>query len=122
MASTMTTSPTSPTSRAAKPLRWTILDVKTASQQMHLLWSMVRKATGDPRLRQHLAELMRARGLPARDPRALTEAVQQYNQQKLKYLREYPETYATPERTLQWGVGDCDDFTILTCAALRGVK
>lgn len=48
--------------------------------------------------------------------------MQQYNQTKLKYLREYPETYATPERTLQWGVGDCDDFTILTCAALRGAK
>lgn len=23
---------------------------------------------------------------------------------------------------MQWGVGDCDDMTILTCAALRGVK
>lgn len=65
---------------------------------------------------------MRRYSLQPRDPVGIASAVQKYNQEHIKYLREYPETYASPERTLEWGVADCDDFTILTCAALRGIK
>lgn len=104
------------------PLTWKTVDVKSSQDQMRLLWSRIVEGTGDPRLREHLATLMRTHSLPPRDPEGLARAVQTYNQTKIKYLREHPETYASPGRTLQWGVGDCDDLTILTCAALRGAK
>jgi transglutaminase-like putative cysteine protease len=48
--------------------------------------------------------------------------VQQFVQLNIKFLREKPETYVHPVRTLQWRVGDCDDQTILTCAMLRSVR
>jgi hypothetical protein len=65
---------------------------------------------------------MRQYRVAPRDTAALTRAVQTYEQDHIKYLREHPETYASPARTLEWGVADCDDLTILTCAALRGAK
>ncbi len=65
--------------------------------------------------------MARYRVMP-RDTAGLARAVQRYNQTHIKYLREHPETYASPARTLAWGVADCDDLTILTCAALRGAK
>lgn len=104
------------------PITTRMVNVWNGRDQMNLLWSRVKQATGSPRLRQHLAELMRDNSIQPRDSVALARAVQAFNQQRIKYLREYPETYASPEKTLEWGVADCDDLTILTCAALRGVK
>jgi len=37
-------------------------------------------------------------------------------------VREAPETLVHPVRTLEWGVADCDDLTILICSLLRGAK
>lgn len=48
--------------------------------------------------------------------------MQHFVQLNIKFLRERPETYASPVRTLQWRAGDCDDQTILTCALLRSAR
>jgi transglutaminase-like putative cysteine protease len=83
---------------------------------------MVTRATGDPRLREHLARVMDEFNVPPRNPEMLARAIQAWMQQNIRYLREAPETLVHPRRTLDWRVGDCDDMTILTCAALRGAK
>lgn len=96
--------------------------MRTEPEQQRLLWQQIRQSTGDPRLRGHVADLMRRYDVPARDPEALARAVQDHAQTRIKYVREYPETYASAARTLEWGIGDCDDLTILVASTLRGAR
>jgi transglutaminase-like putative cysteine protease len=83
---------------------------------------MVEQSTGDPRLRGHVASLVRDYQVPARNPEALSRAVQHHAQHRITYMRERPETYASAARTLEWAIGDCDDLTILIAATLRGCR
>lgn len=100
------------------PMEWRTLELATEDDQARTLWGVVQSATGDPRLRAELARIVRDAGVPARDPRALAAAVQQ-RVQRIKYLREVPDTFVHPARTLEWGIGDCDDMASLVCALLR---
>ena len=68
------------------------------------------------------ARIIRAADVPARDERALARAVQRYAQTEIKYFREFPERFASPLRTIEWGIGDCDDLTILILSMLRGFR
>jgi transglutaminase-like putative cysteine protease len=52
----------------------------------------------------------------------VARVAQQWVQRHIRYLREYPETYASPLRTLAWEAGDCDDQVILLASLLRGAK
>lgn len=79
------------------------------------------RATGDPRLRAELARIIRTDNVPARDPEALARAVQR-RVQSLTYVREDPETWVHPARTLEWGIADCDDMATLCCALLRSAR
>jgi len=98
------------------------VDIATLDGQARAIWGLVERDTGDPRLRGVLATLYRRAALPARDLPALAAAVQGLVQTHIKYLREYPETYASPLRTLKWGVGDCDDQAAVVCALLRSAR
>jgi transglutaminase-like putative cysteine protease len=98
------------------------VNVRTVEEQRKLLWDMVRRATGDARLRATLARVMRDENVPPRSPTKLATAIQRFAQTRIKYLREAPETLVHPARTLEWGVGDCDDLTILICSLLRSAK
>lgn len=55
-------------------------------------------------------------------PQDLVRALQRYVQKKIAYLREHPETYVHPARTLEWEAGDCDDQASLLASLLRSVK
>lgn len=96
--------------------------MRTEPEQQRLLWRQVERSTGDPRLRGHVADLMRRYAVPARDPEALARAVLDHAQTAIKFVREYPETYASAARTLEWGIGDCDDLSILIASTLRGCR
>lgn len=61
-------------------------------------------------------------GRATRDPAQLARAVQQFVQQRVRYLREYPETYQSVARTLEWGVGDCDDMSPVVAAMARTAR
>jgi transglutaminase-like putative cysteine protease len=99
------------------------VEVHSPQEQGRLLWARITEATGDPRIRAWVAQVMRERGVrDGRDVRALTAALQGWVQQHIRYLREEPDTLVHPARTLEWGVGDCDDMSILLGTALRSVR
>jgi transglutaminase-like putative cysteine protease len=83
---------------------------------------MVQEGTQDPRLRFLVGRLLNQARAPLRNDPAAVRVVQRFIQEKIRYLKEWPETYATPERTLRESVGDCDDQTILLCSAVRSIK
>lgn len=65
------------------------------------------------------------RGMPRdaqRDDAQLSRALQRWVQENVRFVREYPERYQTPARTLEWGIGDCDDQSPLMACLLRTCK
>lgn len=99
-------------------LTWTEQNITTKSDQKRKLWAFIDKYTGNPLLVEIASHLISTLNIPARDELKLARAVQLLAQ-RIKYFREYPERWASPIRTLAWGLGDCDDKTILIAAILR---
>lgn len=102
------------------------MEIRTEGDQARVLWRCVERAAEDAStaatLRAWVAGVLREYSIPARDPTALASGLLRWCQTNIRYLREHPETLVAPAVTLRWRVADCDDFTILLCAALRGVK
>lgn len=50
-------------------------------------------------------------------------AIQQWVQQNIRYIRDPTsvELVQTPQKTLQWMAGDCDDQSVLTAALLDSI-
>lgn len=86
------------------------------------MWDWIRQWTGHPELVDVAAQLIRQCDIPARDERGVARAVQEYVQHNVKYFRESPERFQSPLRTLQWGIGDCDDMAILLACILRSFR
>lgn len=97
-------------------------ELKDNQAQRKGLWEVVEQYTGHPILMEWAAELIRTRNVPERNDRAMARAIQQYAQQHIKFMRERPERFASPMRTLKWGFGDCDDKTILIATFLRSFR
>jgi len=95
------------------------INVKTYPQQRKLLWKLIVQYTGDPRLVDIAAKIIDSLNIPEREPMALATGFQQFVQQNIKFFRERPERFVNPVRTVQWGIGDCDDKTILLATLLR---
>lgn len=83
---------------------------------------MVEKYSGHPLLIDVTARIIEKARVPARDPKALARAVQLFSARKIKFFREWPERFASPLRTIVWGLGDCDDKSILVASMLRGFR
>lgn len=97
-----------------------VRSVETLDEQKRLLWRPVLEQTGHPAVVAVVAEV--ARSLPSgaqRHPRHLARGLQRWIQNRIRYVREYPERYQTPARTLEWGIGDCDDQAPLMAALAR---
>ena len=62
--------------------------------------------------------LRAVQGCPARDDWAQAEALYHAVKKHVEFRGERAETLQTPWLTLQWGAGDCDDFTSLLVACL----
>lgn len=87
--------------------------------QEQRLWDKVVEETGHPLLVHFLARLIEVAQVPARDPQKLARAIQLFSQKYVKFFRERPERFQSPLRTIVWGLGDCDDKSILIASALR---
>lgn len=98
---------------------WSDEKLPNLDNQTRRLWGMVESYTGHPFLVDFLSELIRAYKVPARDPKAFVKAIQDYSVEHIKFFRERPERFASPLRTIAWGIGDCDDKSILIAAATR---
>ena len=90
--------------------------------QRKRLWKEVVKYTGHPLLVDWMAKLIQKYKIPERNDAALARAVQVYSQDHIKFFRESAERFASPLRTIQWGIGDCDDKSLFIAAALRSFR
>lgn len=98
---------------------WMEANLSSPRLQDKALWGMVRKYTGHPLLVHFLSALIADANVPARDPQALAEAIQNYSVEHIKFFRERPERFQSPMRSIVWGLGDCDDKAIFIAAATR---
>lgn len=99
-----------------------VRDIRGALAQRQAVWGVVRKYTGHPLLMQWASDFLEAYRVPERDPAALARAVQRYAQEHIKFMRERPERFASPLRTIEWGFGDCDDKSIFIATVLRSFR
>lgn len=63
------------------------------------------------------------RGIPNKDFRGEVEAVQKWVRKNIRYTRDINgvETVATPDKTLEFGQGDCDDQSVLVATLLESI-
>ena len=101
---------------------WTNRQTRSHAQQAKQLWSVVEQFSGHPLLVDFTAKLIERAKVPARDEVALARAVRRFATQRVKFFREYPERFVSPLRTIVWGIGDCDDKSILIASMLRGFR
>lgn len=104
------------------PLIWTDRDISGQAALRAACWQRVLDFTGNPELVQFASNLISLHNIPERDNTNLAVAIQKYTQQNIKFFREQPERFASPIRTILWGLGDCDDKSILIATVLRSFK
>lgn len=109
---------------ASKPsnLTWFEKDLLTPHNVQQALWGVIIFYTGNPILIDWASRVIREFNIPERDNRALVNGILKYTQDNIKYFRESPERFASPLRTIDWGIGDCDDKSILIATVLRSFK
>jgi transglutaminase-like putative cysteine protease len=97
-------------------------DIRSQHALRSALWAFVLKHTGTPALMDWVSKLIQSFNIKERDEYGLAEAIQKYSQEKIKYFRENPERFVAPLTTIKWGIGDCDDKSILIATVLRSFK
>lgn len=124
MITTQKTLRVTPPKALQKPpsLDWYSLNLLTSQSLDNRLWGVIDLYTGHPILVDWLAKFINANAIPARDNMALAKALQEYAIHEIKYFRERPERFASPLRTLNWKIGDCDDKTIFLASSLRSFR
>ena len=104
------------------PLIWTAKDVGSQAALRAACWQRVVDFTGNPQLVQFATNLIHNCNIDARDINKLARCVLEYAQKNIKYFREQPERFASPIRTILWGIGDCDDKSIFIATVLRSFR
>ncbi len=98
-------------------------NIKTYDSQRKELWGIVQQCTSSPELISFVVKnIIEPYKVPGNDPVAFAKAVQKFAQEKVKFFREMPERWQSPCRTILWGIGDCDDKTILISCILRSFR
>jgi len=66
---------------------------------------------------------MLVKGLPPKSWLAEVRAIHHYVRDKIRYTKDIrgTETVATPDKTMERGVGDCDDKALLTASLLESI-
>ena len=89
------------------------------SQSLEILSRLAREYAIHPRIRALVAELLR--GCKEKDYDCYIDRITSFVKENIKYVNDPPraEVFQSPLRTLEWGIGDCDDFAVLTASLLR---
>jgi hypothetical protein len=82
---------------------------------------IVRAAVRDPRMVARNQAITITRGCGNKDFRCEIESIHEWVEKNIRFVRDINgiETLQTPARTLELGVGDCDDHSILLSALLE---
>lgn len=91
-----------------------------AVETMRYMRELVRDAVRDPS--QKCRELA-LQIIPSSAYIAQIRAIQQWVQTHIKYVQDPPdvELVQTPQKTVDYGAGDCDDQSVLVCALLTSI-
>lgn len=90
-------------------------------QTLKIMVQMVRQWKKDPGVREHATSIVRY--LPQGDISAEITAMQEWVRDNIRYTNDTTsvETIQTPQATLELGVGDCDDKSVLLAALLESI-
>jgi hypothetical protein len=88
--------------------------------RMSFLIDEVWKGIQDPKIQQLASRILEEYEVPSRDFEAEAKAVFDWVRTNIRYTRdpEGLELFRKPIRTVQLGIADCDDMSILICALL----
>jgi len=90
-------------------------------QTIQIMDSLVDQHKTDTTIRQYVANMVRTRRLRDGDVQGLCDAVYAWVRQRVKYWADISdvETIQSPHVTLQLGIGDCDDLSVLAATMLQ---
>ena len=89
------------------------------SQSLSILSRLAKEYSIHPRIRSLVAELLAP--CKEKDYDCYINRITSFVKENIKYVNDPPraEVFQSPLRTLEWGIGDCDDFSVLTTSLLR---
>jgi hypothetical protein len=92
----------------------------TLDDRMDFLIDEIWKGIQDPKIQQLASRILEEYDVPSRDWEAESRAVFEWVRSNIRYTRdpEGLELFRKPLRTVQLGIADCDDMSILICALL----
>jgi len=90
-------------------------------QSLAILEELSREYSIHPRIRGIASELLKK--CPEKDYDCYISRIAEFVRRNVKYVNDPPrrEIFQSPIRTLEYGLGDCDDFAVLTASLLRAV-
>ena len=95
----------------------------TLDDRISYLIEEIQEGKRDLRIRRLAAEILREYDVPRRDWKAETSAVFHWVRQNIRYTRDPTgvELFQKPRRTVELGIADCDDLSILICSLLGSI-
>lgn len=100
-------------------LRWA--QFGSIPEQLQYLRDMIDVYRGTYWARAKALEIINAAGCADRNHACMALAVGEWVQKNIRYVREFPERFQTPPRTVKDAAGDCDDFTTLIGSVLESI-
>jgi len=93
--------------------------IKNLTQTVGIIRSFILEGSQNPNLRLLVSRILKS--CKSKDFPCYVEKIVEFVRSKVRYVDDPQrmEVLQSPERTLHLGMGDCDDFTILTGALLR---
>ena len=104
-----------------KPMQKRIESVNSIDDRVRKIKELAEKGKQDTTIRKIAAEIVQ--GLPEKDYKSEIVAIAGYVKGNVRYTKDVAglDTYQHPVRTLELGIGDCDDFSSLLCSLLGTV-
>lgn len=95
----------------------------TLDDRMDYLIAEIEEGMQDPVIQKLAAKIMARYNVPSRDYRGEAEAIFLWVRENIRYTRdpEGMELFRKPKRTLELGIADCDDMSILIGALLSTI-
>ena len=102
-------------------MKLTLLSGITIEQTTVTMSDMVERHKTDVTIRQFVADIVREKNLEQGDVPSLCDAVYEWVRQRVKYWADIHdvETIQSPHVTLELGIGDCDDLSVLAFSLIR---
>lgn len=104
-----------------RPVRSTLVTFPDIKAIARFLRAMVTEYRQSPIVRRAAIDAIRACGAREKDKLGQAVGIATWVKQRLYYIHEANEVFATPEATLREKSGDCDDFTTLQCSMMESI-